>query len=200
MLYGNIMNVRALTGLTENDVSNEDIVAIMEMANRIVLNTIQTKVVREQARQIGSDRLVYQTNYYPIADTDGDGQVTANDVKVEALSPYESFNMWRELTIDQINAKYGLIKLAEAPSAAERVFITYAFIPDLTTKEDIDDAVNLLTAHILTLRLQNPDTVAITDLGANELIVKKQETKFYDLYKLKIRSMMALKSFRSVEV
>lgn len=200
MLYGNIMNVRALTGLTENDVSNEDIVAIMEMANRIVLNTIQTKVVRERARQIGSDRLVWQTAYYPLADVDGDGQVTANDVKVEALSPYESFNMWRELTIDQINAEYGLIKLAEAPSAAERVFITYAFIPDLITKEDIDDAVNLLTAHILTLRLQNPDTVAITDLGANELIVKKQETKFYDLYKLKIRSMMGLKSFRSVEV
>lgn len=199
MLYGNIMNVRALTGLTENDVSNEDIVAIMEMANRIVLKTIQGKIIREQPRQIGSDRLVYQTNYYPIADTDGDGQVTSNDIKVEALNPIASFDMWRTLQIDQINADYGLIKLLNAPADGERVFVTYSYIPDGITKEDLDDLVNLLTAHILTLRLQNPDTVAITDLGANELVIKKQETKFLDVYKLKLNTVMSIKWMRCIE-
>ena len=199
MLYGDILSIRALTGLTNEDVSDEDINQIMQLANRIVLNTIQMRVTREQPRQIGSDRLVYQTSAYPLADIDGDGQVTANDVKVEALSPVESFDMWRELTISQINADYGLIKLAEAPASGERVFITYAYIPEWVKKEDIDDLVNLLTAHILTLRLQNPDTIAITDLGANELIVKKQETKFLEVYKLKLQTLMSIKAMRSVE-
>jgi len=200
MLYGDILSIRALTGLTSEDVSNEDINQVMQLANRIVLNTIQIRVTKEHSRQIGSDRTVYQTTYYPLADTDGDGQVTANDIKVEALNPVESFDMWRELTISQINADYGLIKLAEAPANGERVFITYAYIPKWVKKEDIDDLVNLLTAHILTLRLQNPDTIAITDLGANELIVKKQETKFLEVYKLKLQTLMSIKAMRSVEL
>ncbi|MBO8180267.1 MAG: hypothetical protein H0Z19_07285 [Archaeoglobus sp.] len=200
MLYGDILSIRALTGLTSEDISDEDITQVMQLANRIVLNTIQIRVTKEQPRQIGGDRTVYQTISYPLADIDGDGQVTANDIKVEALNPVESFNMWRELAVDQINPYYGLIKLAEAPTNGERVFVTYAYIPEWVKKEDIDDLVNLLTAHILTLRLQNPDTVAITDLGANELIVKKQETKFLEVYKLKLQTLMNIKAMRSVEL
>ena len=198
MIYGDVISIRAIVGLTSEDISEEDINFIMKLANGIVLDTIRVRVIKEVPHEIGSDRLVYQTLSYPISDLDGDGEVTANDIKVEALSPVESFDMWRELTISQINADYGLIKLSSPPNSGERVFITYAYLPSWVKKEDIDDLVNLLSAHILTLRLQNPDTIAITDLGANELIVKKQETKFLKVYQMKLNTLMSIKAMRSV--
>ncbi|MBO8173502.1 MAG: hypothetical protein H0Z33_16665 [Bacillaceae bacterium] len=200
MLYGDIMAIRALTGLTTEDVEDGDIATIMQLANRIVLNTVQVRVNKETSTPLTDDNTVFQTKHYPIADKDGDGEVTANDITVEALSPTRGFSMWRELTISELNPPYGLIRLSTPPTNGERVFITYAYIPPGVGTEDLDDLVNLMASHLLTLRLQNPDTVAITDLGANELVVKKTDTKFLDVYKLKLSTVMSVSAMRSVNL
>lgn len=196
MIYGNIMDVTAIAGLSEEDISNEELSVILELARRIVFDRVSAKVFRENPERIDANYLVYQVKHYPIADLNGDGVVDAKDVKVEVKNPVSSFDMWGEVEVETVKPDYGLIKLVNPVDNASSVFVTYAYLPPQLRNQDLDDAVNLMAAHILTVRLQNPDTIAISDFNKNELIVREDTNKFLKLYKLKEQIILSQQSFR----
>jgi len=196
MIYGSIMDIKALAGLSDADITDEELSVILELARRIVFDRVGSKVFRELPSRIGDSYTVYQVKNYPILDANGDGVVDGKDIKVEAKANTESFDMWEILTVSNVKADYGLIQLAQAVDPTKTVYVTYTYIPPQVNATDLDDAVNLMACHLISVRLQNPDTVAISDLNKNELIVKEDEDKFLKLYKLKEQVILAKKSFR----
>ena len=200
MAYGDINVIRQLVGITSEDISDADLTAILNVAERTVMKELMSEVTREEVYALDSERLTYQVKHYPLADRNLDGVVDASDVKVEAKSSTLSFNMWRELTVADIKVEDGLILLSSAPDSGERVFISYAYIPPTVTNDDLNDLVNYLTAHLVSLRLENPDTLAISDLEKNALVVKKEEYKYLKAYIAKKRAVLGKYNFRAVSI
>ncbi|MBO8180788.1 MAG: hypothetical protein H0Z19_10000 [Archaeoglobus sp.] len=200
MTYGDINTVRQLVGITSDDISDADLTAILSVAERIVMKELTSEVNRELAYPLTNDRLVYQTRRFPIADRDLDGIVTSADIKVEAKNPIAGFDMWRELTVADIKPEDGLILLSEAPADNEQVYISYSYLPPIITADDINDLVNYLTAHLVSLQLENPDTLAISDLEKNALVVQKREDRFYKAYVARKRAALGRYNLRVVSV
>jgi len=205
MDYGSIDDVRALANLTNNDISDEELSVLMRIAQRMFFNDVLIKIEKEDITysRTSNNTLIYQLNYYPIMSVENGTSPTAEDVKVEAVDIYANDlnNAVREIQVTALNAAYGLIQLAEAPTASEKLFAYYYAAPVHFKDFDINVAVNFLTAHLATLRLQDPNTVAIADFN-NALVIKdkKMETRFLDMYERKKAEILGGSTFRVAEL
>ncbi len=205
MDYGSIDDVRALANLTVDDIGDEELSALMQIAQRMFFADVLIKVEREDITYskaaIGTN--IYQLSHYPIGSPENGTSPTVNDVIVEAFdfSANDLSGAVRQIAVTSMNAKFGLIQLSESPKPSEFLYATYYAFPVTIADADIDAAVNFLTAHLATLRLQDPGTITIADLN-NALVVKdkKMETRFLDMYEHKKAQILAGKTFRMVNL
>ncbi len=205
MSYGSINDVRALTNLTANDISDADLTALMAIAQRMFFNDVLMRIEREEITysRTSPTTLIYQLSHYPIASVENGLNPTAGDIVVEALNinANDLSNAIRQIQVQDLNAGWGLIQLAEAPQPHERLFATYYAAPVSFNSYDIDAAVNFLTAHLATLRIQDPGTIQVADFN-NALVVKdkKMETRFLEMYERKKNEILMGATFRAVDL
>jgi len=190
MDYGSIDDVRALTGLTGEDITDDDLAVLMDYARRKVFMDVLVSVEREKITPLTATRLVYQLEHYPLGSLETGVNPTPADVKVESMSLTPGWDMWNMLTVEAIDAEHGLIKLAETPPSGVELFASYHYFPTRIERRDLDEAVNYYTAHLATLRLEDPGTIAIPDLVSNALVYKENKpTRFLEVYRAKIDAM-----------
>lgn len=190
MDYGSVDGVRVITGLTEDDVSNEDISMLMSYARRRFFADV-LEYTTEEITPLDDTRLVYQLEHYPIGSPENGTNPQPADVKVETLDTSPSWSMWGTVDVDAVDAEHGLIKLTETPPSGVTLYASYHYFPAKLDDADINEAVNYLTAHLLTLRLEDPSTISINDLVSNALVYKENKpTRFLEAYKAKVDGMV----------
>jgi len=93
----------------------------------------------------------FYTRYWPIADSNHDGQVTTADIKVYK---FDSEGNRTEVTVSSVDAERGKFVLAEAPTTDYTLKVTYWSKPPNITDNDLKLACILLTASLCYLKVQ----------------------------------------------
>lgn len=187
MDYGSIDGVRVITGLTEDDISNDDLAVLLSYARRRFLADVLVKETREELTALDSTRLTYQLAHYPLGSMENGTSPTGSDIIVETKSTTPSWGMWGTVEVSDVDAEHGLIKLSEEPPTGVNLYATYYHFPGAIDDVDIDEAVNYFAAHLATLRLEDPATISINDLVSNALVYKENKpTRFLDAYRAKV--------------
>lgn len=205
MDYGSIEVVRALANLTDNDISDEDLSVLLQIAQKMFFGDVLIYVDKEEItyNRTTQNSPIYALKYSPIASPENGLNPTASDVKVTAVNilANDLATAVREIQVANINAYLGLIQLAESPTASEKLFASYYAAPVSFKPTDIDTAINFLAAHLATLRLEDPGTLAIADFN-NALVVKDKEhrTRFLEMYERKKAEMLAGATFMGANI
>jgi len=126
---------RAITGLSESDISDSEVLALQNYAQQLVLREISVSKIREEVNYIdearqnkidGSNTTFYvsvSNKGYYISDMDWDGDVTTSDVKVHVV-----YNQTEtEYTVSSVSPAEGKIVLSTAPPTGSKVYITYNY-------------------------------------------------------------------------
>jgi len=200
MTYGTIDGVRVLTGLTPDDISDDDLSALIAVAERWFFGEVFIRVEREDITDRAKTKTIYRLTHTPVVSLvngftpqPGDVKVVGVNLNALALSDFQ-----RDINVIELNADLGLIELESAPVPGERLLATYYYAPVRITDEDITTAVNLLASHLATLRVEAPGTLTIQDLDKNALVVKNTETRFWDAYVQKRNAILGKARFRRV--
>jgi len=136
--YCTIDDVRASSGLSTDDISDSDLLWIVQIATAQVNKDVNKIRIEELVEEIdsyrenevnGTNTVYYVQNGYTwfLADLNNDGIVGTGDVHVYGYS-----NETRtELTVSSVDASRGMgkITLSSAPSGLDKMTITYAMSP-----------------------------------------------------------------------
>jgi len=200
MAYGNIDDVRVITGLTVNDISDADLTTLLSIAQRMFFNDVLIFVDGEEITATNAAGTLFKLANAPIASIENGMHPLPTDVTVEAMNPNATdINaIIRTLTVSAINARVGLIQLSEPPASDEIVLASYYYAPVPIQDADADIAINYLAAHLATLRVEDPGMLTIQDLDKNALVIKNNNTRFLDAYERKKAEILGGATFRAV--
>jgi len=134
MAWTNSNNVRLLTGLTENEVSTDDLSCLIDIAQKEVLLQVNTRVIREKVEYIdetrenkidGINTTFYVKNWRGkfISDDNFDLSVDISDITVYSV---DTSGVETELTVSSISYNSGKFILSTAPSNVS-IYITYSY-------------------------------------------------------------------------
>ncbi len=199
MPLGDIGAIRALTNLTPDDISDEDLSAILLLATRHVIEDISALAVKEDitAARV-SDANIYQLAHAPLVGFT-DFEVKITDVIVEAKNPHPTTlaELWEFVAVAAVDADAGFVELANPPQD-KALYATYRYLPKKISRGDVEDLINIYSAHVATVRLEGPGTLSIVDLDKNALVVKDTEDRFWQLYASRRKTILGATSFRAV--
>lgn len=197
---------RRLSGITDTkSISDEDISHIAWMSYKDALKDVYGHHYRETPRgnpdtgvMFNGINTTFQTNFYPIADSDGDGTVAGFDEQ----SCGTDINGWwidntgsyNQASITVSNSNNGEITITQRsgsaiPSNNEGVYLDYWSEYDSYDSYIFEQAVGYLTAHHVMMRMKSVDNVTIADLGRNVPIVLKDEMRFFNEYRRLIKKI-----------
>ena len=134
MAYTTIDKVRLMTNLSTADVSDEDITNLIAEATKELNSLINVKVIREEIEYIdsyrqnkidGSNTTFYVKNWKDryLADMNDDGTVDVNDIEVIIADP--TTNSETTATVSSISPSEGKFTLSSAPTAGQKLYVTY---------------------------------------------------------------------------
>lgn len=129
--YATVDDVRAITNIKSNQVSDTDLAIMIEYAACSVNNDISTEVYREKVERINDlklneidgENLKFYTQLFPIADANNDFLVNTSDINVYSV---DSDGVETELTVTQLNVRTGEFRLQSAPEDVE-LYVTYRY-------------------------------------------------------------------------
>ena len=113
--------VRDIINLSTDDISDAEIDNLINLAQIQIAQELYSYHEDEEVEYIddekdneidGSNKTFY-TRYWPIADSNHDGQVTTADIKVYK---FDSEGNRTEVTVSSVDAERGKFVLAEAPT------------------------------------------------------------------------------------
>jgi len=133
----------------------------------------------------------FQTNHYPIADINGDGNVTGTTSCATDITGWwlDSTGSRNECNINITNYKNGEITLYQndgataIPSTNEGVHLDYWSEYNSYDEFIFREAVSYLAAHYVNLRLTERDKVTLGDINSSKPIILKQPNRFLREYK-----------------
>ncbi len=151
--------VRDIINLSTDDISDAEIDNLINLAQIQIAQELYSYHEDEEVEYIndekdndidGSNKTFY-TRYWPIADSNHDGQVTTADIKVYK---FDSEGNRTEVTVSSVDAERGKFVLAEAPTTDYTLKVTYWSRPPNITNNDLKLACILLTASLCYLKVQ----------------------------------------------
>jgi len=155
MGYASTSEVRTLTGLTTIDVSDADLTELINLATDMIIEDLTISVIDEEpSGVINGTNTTFTVYNYPIADVDGDKQVTGSDVTVYTWTDESDPSTKSTVPVSTIYPRNGKIVLQSAPSTSiEKITVDYAY----TLEEDINwDLVKVacswLTAYLFCIK------------------------------------------------
>lgn len=128
-------DIRALTNITESDLSDTELYKIIKLAMSQINAEINVKVIRERVSWLdytrenkinGINKVYYVKNWKGkyIADMDNDGSVDESDVIVYDVAPDGTETV---LSVSSVEHKKGKITLSSAPTSGHELYITYCY-------------------------------------------------------------------------
>jgi len=155
MGYATINEVRNLTGLTDTDIDDTDLSDLIDLATKMIVEDMTISVIDEEpSGKINGSNTTFTVYHYPIADIDGDGQVTGSDITVYTWTDDDDPSTKSTVSINTVYPRNGIIILQNPPSTSiEKITIDYAY----TWEENIDwDLVKIacswLTAYLFCVK------------------------------------------------
>ena len=153
--YASVIEVRNLTGLTTNDIENTELEDLIDLATKMIIEELTIAVINEElSGNINGTNTTFSVAHYPIADTNGDMQVTGSDVTVYAWTDEDDPSTKSSVSVDQVFPLDGIVVLENPPSTnIKKLTIDYAY----TLEESINwDLVKLacswLTAYLFCIK------------------------------------------------
>ncbi len=119
MGFTTIENFRHYTGIQEKDLEDNDIMMILDEADKFTVNQIIVKIFDEELEgTINGSNMEFTTKFKPIADITRDKTINSEDVTVHGkyYTDDENNEYSHELTVSTVNSRDGIITLSSAPT------------------------------------------------------------------------------------
>ena len=157
-MWATVSDIRDIINLTEEDISDESIMALIKKAQIKIGAEIYVYHEEEKVDYINNEKendfdesnTIYYTQRHPLADRDQSGVVDSSDVQFWL---FDSNGDRSAATITSIDAARGKITLDSAPTSSYTGKITYASIPQNITSNDLNLACMFLTAGYCYLKV-----------------------------------------------
>jgi len=129
--YATVDDVRALTNIKSNQVTDTDLAIMIEYAASKLNNDISNEIYKEKIdritdiklNEIDGSNLKFYTKFFPIADSNNDFLVNTSDITVYSV---DSDGVESELTVTQLIVKTGEFRLQSPPENVE-LYVTYRY-------------------------------------------------------------------------
>jgi len=132
----------------------------------------------------------YQTQYYPIQDSDYDFTVTGNtDVAGRWIDSTWTPQM-ANVTVS--NVTYGILTICQSggstaiPSSAKTVKIDYYTCHRNLTRPILEDLTSYMAAHLVQGRLKTGTSISLADIQKNRMLIMKEPTEYLRIYRLMV--------------
>jgi len=167
MGYSSLSKLRLLTHFTTAEISDADVQSLMPEADRAILRLATVEVYDEKlSGDIDGSNTKFTTAHKPIADTDFDSDVDADDVTVYLVDYDEEMNeVHTETTVSSVNARDGIITLAEAPTTTNAevgVFADYRYYKMPVDYDVLKLAANYYLAHLCEMKIRTERALQFT--------------------------------------
>ena len=192
-MWTEISTVRNITGVGEDDYTDEQIASFIQLAQREVNSKVNTKVVREmvdyltpvrQNRINGENTKFYVSkwneNYF--GDTDYDGDIDTDDIKVYKVKD----EVETELTVSSLDYQNMSFTLSEAPESSSELYVTYTYCP--VNPVNPDPFLSQTVAYLASSYMVSGEESGSIRLGSLALGESKQT--LYDRYHSKYLDLM----------
>ena len=152
--YSSVNEVREISNLTTDDISDEDLYRLIQKATAYLNAEINARILRERILPVDEIRTnkVDGTNatYYVrkwmqhLGDMNNDGKVTVGDIIVYQV---DAANVETQLTVSSISPDEGKFVLTTPPSGGVRLFVTYewCYVSEFTPHPLVKLACEYLT-------------------------------------------------------
>jgi hypothetical protein len=193
-MWTEIETVRNITGVSEDDYTDDQVVQFITLAQREVNSKINTKVVREFIDYLddvrkndinGTTTTFYLSkwkgNY--LGDTDYDGDIDIDDIEVYQV---DEDDVETELTPTSINYKQMSFTLSSAPDSNKDLYVTYTYCP--VDPVNPDAFLSQLTAYLASSYMVSGEESGSIRLGS--LALGESRQTLYDRYYNKYLSLM----------
>lgn len=187
MAYGDIKIVRALAGISEEDISDEDLTALMQAAEQLTLRRLGYVVSDEKAELDKTRTTAKLAHTY----------VVTNSLSLSFEKDGQPYTPPNTLT-PVLNPRDGTITFSEPLDEGVEVRASYVAFDQPIEPDTISLAVNYLTAHLATQRLENPETVTLADLEENVATKMAQPDRFLSIWNALLRAALRGRTMRAV--
>lgn len=156
-MYCSVLMFREITGIPDEDLSDAEAYNFIEIATRRMIRDLTVRV--EEEVYVDSDFNFY-TTYYPIADRDGDREVTTSDIEVYG----EYKGVRTSLNVTSIIPETGKVTLESFDTSAySKVIAIYNYRTFEYDWRLIEVACAYLAGYLFACKhyLLLPDTIAL---------------------------------------
>ena len=146
--------IREIVGLSVDEAPDTEIEPHIERAQRELLYDIAIRVEEDVlSGSINGTNKTFEVTYYPIADSNFDGQIDKHDITIYAWKEEDKPNTKIEFTASTVYPEYGIIVLNTAPGT-QYVQLTadYFYYPREIDMELMKEACAYLAGYYYILR------------------------------------------------
>ena len=199
--YCTIQDVRDMTNLTVNDISDANICFLISQAGQKLNHDMSVYIEEEyiqniprgngvKTNEIDGTNTTFYTYYYPIGDFNNSFKVDTSDIKVYQYDTSTDPVTKTELSVDSITPNTGQFVLTTAPtvSPAKSLKVTYRYVP-LSVSDPhhlVRQACTLLTAS-LAYRKVNIGKAPMFKMGN---VTVRRDMDAYKTYKMEYREVL----------
>jgi len=159
MAYSTLAQLRILSHFTPAEIADADVTALIAEADRAVLRLATIEVYNERlSGGIDGSNVLFTTKNKPLADTDFDSDVDADDVTVYLVDYDAEMNVVHTSTaVTSVNARDGIITLTTAPTTSNAevgVYADYRFYNMPVDYDILKLAANYYLAHLSEMKIR----------------------------------------------
>jgi hypothetical protein len=189
MAYATVTDVRAITNLTAEDISDADITLLLDRASQQVNSDLGVKIVKENfaanpVNILDGVNTEFQTVFYPLGDLDNDFVVGTSDVIVYNR-PFAPKPFKKQVGLLQsVDAEQGLITFTNPPEINKEWRIDYMWFPLPVTDKLVNKATAELAAYFCFLKqnLMEFETLRLGKLEVRKIARHPNLVSFFERY------------------
>ena len=182
----------------EKDIDDDALSEICWSAYKKVLRDVYIHVYKETPSPnpdtgalFDGTNTSFQTCHYPIADINGDGEVSGTSSCATDIWCWwiDKTGSRKEGYVSITNADNGEISLYQSdgataiPSDNEGVYLEYWYEYENYDNFILNEAVTYLAAHYLNLRLTSRDKITLADINKNKPVILLYPSRYWDEYR-----------------
>jgi hypothetical protein len=193
-MWTEIETVRNITGVSEDDYTDDQVVQFITLAQREVNSKINTKVVREfidyldpvRENDIDGETTTFYLSKWKgnyLGDMDYDGDIDTDDIEVYQV---DEGDIETQLTPSSVDYQKMSFTLSSAPDSNKDLYVTYTYCP--VNPVNPDPFLSQLTAYLASSYMVSGEESGSIRLGS--LALGESRQTLYDRYYNKYMSLM----------
>lgn len=205
MSWSSPSGIRILTGISSGEIPDSELQELCEYADRELFHEISIQVENEDLGPdfdgdwIDGSNKTFRTKNSPIADSNFDGQVSPDEVKVYLWSDPEDPDSRVQVEVSSVDPALGRVTLSSAPSTdTKRITADYYFYPNPLDFELVKKASNFLASFLAIRKKYGRLPVSVTIGRGLRVDTQGAGDEFYREY-LKLLNLIKSRKFKKGE-